>query len=70
MPKVRFNITTNFRGVEYRRGDEAEMTKADIKLFDDTGSSGMPHIVELKGKKNAEKNATSGDAEASDNSSG
>ena len=46
------------------------MTKADIKLFDGTGSSGMPHIVELKGKKNAEKNATSGDAEASDNSSG
>lgn len=64
MPKVRFNITTNFRGNEYHRGDEAKLTEAELKLFEGTGSSGMPHVVRLGGKKNAKKDAKSGDATA------
>lgn len=68
MPKVRFNITTNFRGTTYRRGDVAELTEADIKLFKGTGSSGVPHIWKVR--KNAKKNAPVGQSAASDNGSG
>jgi len=66
MPLIRFNITTNFRGAQYHAGDEAVLTEADIKLFDGTGTSGMPHIIRVK---NAKKNAKSGNTTASDNSS-
>lgn len=68
MTKVRFNITTNFRGIEYNRGDEADLTDDDIKLFKGTGSSGIPHIVKVR--KNAKKNASIRQSKASDNSSG
>jgi len=53
--KVRFNIVTNFRGVEYRPGDEAELSKADLKLFDGTGASGMPHIIKLDAAGNVKR---------------
>jgi len=66
MPLVRFNIITNFRGVEYRPGDEAELTEAEIKTFDGTGSSGMPHIIRVK---DGATNAQSGDVTASDHDS-
>jgi thioredoxin-related protein len=63
MAKIRFNITTNFKGTEYRRGDEMNMTESEIKLFAGTGSSGMPHIVRTtKGGKNGSKDAKSGSA--------
>jgi hypothetical protein len=63
MPKIRFNITTNFKGVEYRRGDEATLSKAEVNLFAGTGSSGMPHIVQItKGDKNGSKDAKGGAA--------
>jgi hypothetical protein len=56
MPKIRFNITTNFKGTEYRRGDETNMKESEIKLFAGTGSSGMPHILRItKGDKNGSK---------------
>lgn len=45
--KVRFNINTNFRGTVYSPGDETDLTKEDIKLFDGTGASGIPHIILL-----------------------
>tara|TARA_R110000751_G_scaffold299276_1_gene409838 strand:+ start:159 stop:356 length:198 start_codon:yes stop_codon:yes gene_type:complete len=48
MPKILFNITTNFKGTEYSRGDQATLSEAEIKLFDGTGSSGIPHIVRIK----------------------
>jgi len=45
MIKVISNITQNFRGKQLRRGDAFEITKEELKLFDGTGSDGMPHII-------------------------
>ena len=63
MPKILFNITTNFKGTEYHRGDEATLSEAEMKLFAGTGSSGMPHVVRIKkGGENGSKNVKSGSA--------
>ena len=60
MPTIRFNITTNFKGTQYRAGDEATLTEKEIKLFDGAGGSGMPHIIRLKGKEDAKKDDSLG----------